>query len=180
MKFKYLTIKMIIASTLFGFSYYLQCFASNSFHVKSGDNALQNEVLVEINKYRKQQGLPHLIMNEHMVIEAKKHSMDMARHSIPFGHSYFHSRINTLHSLIKNAGASAENVAYNYKDAHDVVKNWLRSPGHKRNIDGHYNLTGVGIARDTKGKIYYTQIFLNTEKNHTHRKKPLISRFRSY
>ncbi len=131
----------------------------------TSDSAIQNEILIYINQYRQQHGLRPLAMNNKMVNEAKKHSMDMASHKIPFGHSYFEARINRLHSQIKDSGAGAENVAYNYKNARDVVKNWLLSPGHKRNIDGNYDLTGIGIARDKRGKIYFTQIFLNTHGN---------------
>jgi len=128
----------------------------------TSDTAIQNEILVHINEYRKSHGLPKLAMDNRIVKEAKNHSIDMANQTMPFGHKYFKSRIDRLHGEIKNSNAGAENVAYNYKDAQDVVKNWLRSPGHKANIDGHYNLTGIGIARDRKGKIYYTQIFLRT------------------
>lgn len=124
------------------------------------DTAIQNAVLVHINEYRHKRGLAELKMDNRMVLEAKQHSMDMAKHAIPFGHQHFMKRINRLHAQIEHSGAGAENIAYNYKNAQDVVKNWLRSPGHKRNIDGHYNLTGIGIARDAHGKMYFTQIFL--------------------
>lgn len=134
--------------------------------VTNSDETLQKAILVKINHYRAHHGLTPLKMENHIVKEAKNHSLDMANHTIPFGHKYFLSRIDRLRERIKNAGAGAENVAYNYKDAEDVVTNWLRSPGHKRNIDGNYNLTGVGIARDKKGKIYFTQIFLKTGSNH--------------
>lgn len=132
----------------------------------NNDVAIQNAILYHINDYRQKHGMSKLIMDERIVQEAKIHSQDMARHAMPFGHKHFLKRVNHLHAKIKNSGAAAENVAYNYKDAQDVVKNWLRSPGHKQNIDGNYNLTGIGIARDTKGKIYFTQIFLNN-KAHT-------------
>lgn len=129
-------------------------------HASQGDAALQNAVLVHINKYRQHRGLPLLKMDSRIVIEAKKHSQDMANHALPFGHQLFMNRINRLKKQMKHAGGAAENVAYNYKDAQDVVKNWLLSPGHKRNIDGHYLLTGIGVARDKHGRIYFTQIFM--------------------
>lgn len=128
----------------------------------NNDRAIENEILVHINEYRKQHGLTPLKMDARIAKEARDHSIDMANHTMPFGHKYFKSRIDRLHDQIKNSNAGAENVAYNYKDAADVVKNWLRSPGHKRNIDGNYTLTGIGIARDEKGKIYFTQLFLKT------------------
>jgi uncharacterized protein YkwD len=68
-----------------------------------------------------------------------------------------------LYSQIKQCEGGAENVAYNYKNAQDVVRNWIASSGHRRNIEGNYNLTGIGLARDRRGKLYFTQIFLRTK-----------------
>lgn len=153
-------IKIILTSLLL--SSFQFAYAEKSLKKADNDTAIQNAVLVYINQYRQQHGLSTLKMDNRMVNEAKKHSIDMANHTMPFGHKYFASRIERLHAQIKNSSAGAENVAYNYKDAQDVVRNWLRSPGHKRNIDGNYNLTGIGVARDQKGKLYFTQIFLRT------------------
>ncbi|MEB3337507.1 MAG: hypothetical protein VKJ46_08605 [Leptolyngbyaceae bacterium] len=36
----------------------------------------------------------------------------------------------------------------------------MKSPGHLKNIKGQYNLTGIGIAKDSQGKYYFTQIFI--------------------
>lgn len=126
----------------------------------NNDAAIQNAILVHINEYRQQLGMNSLKIDPRITKEAKQHSLDMAQHRISFGHKYFLKRVKTLHSEIKNSTAAAENVAYNYKSAQDVVKNWLKSPGHKHNIRGNYNLTGIGVARDAQGKIYFTQIFL--------------------
>lgn len=128
----------------------------------TSDTEMQDAVLVHINEYRQQHGLPKLTMNQNLIREAKQHSIDMATHKIPFGHQNFAKRISHAHAQIKNSGAGAENVAYNYKDARTVVQQWVLSPGHKRNIVGNYNLTGIGIARDKQGRIYYTQLFLRT------------------
>lgn len=136
--------------------------SSLTYAATSGDSSIEEQILVHINQYRQQHGLSKLTMNHAMVVQARQHSMDMATHRMPFGHNQFGTRIKRLHAQVKDSGAGAENVAYNYRDAQDVVKNWLRSPGHKRNIDGHYNLTGIGVARDGRGKLYFTQIFLRT------------------
>lgn len=142
---------------------FFQCaYAGKPINKTNNDTAIQNAILFYINEYRQQHGLTSLKMDNRIVKEAKQHSIDMATHKMGFGHQYFHNRIDRLHHLIKDSNAGAENVAYNYRDAQDVVKNWLRSPGHKQNIDGNYNLTGIGIARDKNGKIYFTQIFLKT------------------
>ncbi|KTD62804.1 CAP domain-containing protein [Legionella shakespearei] len=155
-------IKNAFVLLFFLITFFQSAYAQKQAVSKRSDTAIQNAILVHINEYRQKRGLAPLKMDERIVREAKNHSIDMANHTMPFGHKYFKSRIDRLHAQIKNSNAGAENVAYNYKDAQDVVRNWLRSPGHKRNIDGNYNLTGIGIARDQKGKIYFTQIFLKT------------------
>jgi uncharacterized protein YkwD len=124
---------------------------------------MQKAVLFYINQYRTQKGLSPLQLNYLMSKEAEIHSREMATHKIGFGHKDFNKRIKRLFNEIKGCRGGAENVAYAYKDAQDVVKNWLTSPGHRRNIDGPYNLTGIGLARDSNGKIYFTQIFLRTD-----------------
>ncbi len=126
------------------------------------DRINQKAILVYVNEYRVKHGLKPLKMNNLMSVEAAKHSRNMASHTIPFGHKYFDKRIHRLFAEIKHCSGGAENVAYNYKDAKDVVRNWLTSPGHRRNIVGNYNLTGIGLARDKRGKLYFTQIFIRS------------------
>jgi uncharacterized protein YkwD len=126
------------------------------------DSANQKAILYYVNAYRTKHHLNPLQMNPQMSAEAAKHSRDMVRHAIPFGHKYFDKRIHRLFKEIKNCQGGSENVAYNYKDGKDVVKNWLTSSGHRRNIEGNFNLTGIGLARDKNGKLYFTQIFLRT------------------
>jgi uncharacterized protein YkwD len=58
---------------------------------------------------------------------------------------------------------SAENVAFNqgHRDpAADAVRGWLASRGHRENIEGPYELTGVGVVSNAKGEFYFTQIFV--------------------
>ena len=85
----------------------------------------------------------------------------MATKRVPFGHAGFDQRIDALLDNIKGSDAAAENVAYGPKSAEDVVKMWLNSSGHRKNIEGNFNLTGIGIAQDKDGRPYCTQIFIN-------------------
>ena len=169
------TIKIILFPILLSLLHL--SYANQPSTAPASDDAIQNAILVHINEYRHHHGLSPLQMDNRIVKEAKNHSLDMANHTMPFGHKYFISRIDRLHAQIKNSGAGAENVAYNYKDANDVVKNWIRSPGHKRNIEGNYNLTGIGIARDKNGKIYFTQIFLRTGNVRHAARRPFLNIF---
>ncbi|OCH97199.1 SCP-like extracellular [Legionella jamestowniensis] len=126
-------------------------------------SSMQKGILLYVNEYRAKKGLKPLKMNNLISKEAEIHSREMAMHKIGFGHKDFNKRIKRIYTEIQDCRGGAENVAYNYKDAQDVVKNWLTSPGHRRNILGNYNLTGIGLARDSRGKIYFTQIFLRTD-----------------
>lgn len=145
-------------------------------HINS-TTAIQDTVLLHINEYRQQHGLSKLKIDNHIVVQAKQHSLDMANHRMSFGHKYFPQRIAKLRSQIKNYNGGAENIAYNYKNGREVVKQWIRSPGHKKNILGNYNLTGIGVVRDKQGKLYYTQIFIRTGQAKVIKKRVFISPF---
>ena len=87
----------------------------------------------------------------------------MANGAVPFGHDGFEQRVQALAKAIPYK-AAAENVADNqgYNDpATQAVQGWLKSDGHRRNIEGQYNLTGIGIALNANGEYYFTQIFVN-------------------
>lgn len=118
------------------------------------------EIFTLINKYRTSHNLKPLKMNEAISREAAKHSRNMADGSVPFGHDGFDTRYDRLMATIKKAHAMAENVAYSPGNAQHVVDNWLHSPVHRKNIEGDYNLTGIGIATGANGQVYYTQIFV--------------------
>ncbi len=124
---------------------------------------MQQDVLKYVNKYRATKGLKALKFNEYANIEAEKHSRAMAAHKVPFGHHGFSNRFSRLRHEVKDVRGGAENVAFNYKTPKIVVENWIKSPGHRKNILGDYNLTGIGLARDKQGRLYYTQMFLKTK-----------------
>jgi uncharacterized protein YkwD len=86
----------------------------------------------------------------------------MAKGTVKFSHHGFEQRVKAIPLKYDSAG---ENVAFNigYSDpAHQAVVGWLNSPGHLKNIQGKYKLTGVGVATNAKGEVYLTQIFINT------------------
>ncbi len=123
---------------------------------------LEQSVFKQINQYRRSIGLQPFVVDSRMTNQAKHHSQDMASGMVPFGHDGFHQRVKAI--AIPYSGA-AENVAYNqgYSDpATEAVHGWLKSPGHLTNIKGNYNLTGIGVATNSKGEIYFTQIFLKS------------------
>ena len=121
-------------------------------------DSLETEILQYVNEDRKEHGLEALKLNELESSLALKHSQDMALGKVKFGHGGFNDRAKTIQ---KSLGSTeiGENVASGPMTAREVVDGWLNSPGHKKNIEGNFTLTGIGYARDKKGDIYFTQIF---------------------
>lgn len=127
----------------------------------NGETQLQQSVLDYVNQYRRGKGLAPLKMMPIITAEALKHSKNMADGRVEFGHDGFEGRADRLMSQIEQSNAIAENVAYGKFTAQEVVNRWLQSVGHRKNIEGKFNLTGVGIIKRNDGYIYFTQIFLN-------------------
>lgn len=55
--------------------------------------------------------------------------------------------------------AAAENVAYGQSSVETLMKDWLRSPGHRRNILGNFTQIGAGGATDATGVAYWCVTF---------------------
>jgi len=102
-------------------------------------------------------------MNNVISAEAEKHSQRMASGELPLGHDGFLSRVQNITSQLGSVRESAENVAYGVLSAKEVVSNWISSPGHRQNMEGNFNLTGIGVARNSKGVIYFTELFINSQ-----------------
>jgi uncharacterized protein YkwD len=86
----------------------------------------------------------------------------MANGRVTFSHDGFQQRVAAIARTIPYNRA-AENVAYNqgYSDpVRQAVQGWLKSTGHRQNIEGSFNLTGIGIAQNAKGEYYFTQVFI--------------------
>jgi len=152
--------KTITAVILFVIA--LCAFPSFSF-AQSSDNykEMKADILRLVNKHRTDMGLGALQMNDDISTGALQHSVEMASKKVAFGHDGFDERIATIMLKVKPANAAAENVAEGAKDADDVVALWLHSKGHRENIEGNYNTTGIGIAKANDGTLYFTQIFIH-------------------
>lgn len=129
---------------------------------KDDDSQLQQAILYYVNGYRASKNLPPLQLEARASAAAKQHSHEMAVHAIPFGHLYFEKRINALRQHVHGYRGAAENVAYYKLNAKELVRQWIASPGHRQNIVGPYQLTGIGIAHSKQGWAYYTQLFIGT------------------
>ncbi|MBD2292087.1 CAP domain-containing protein [Anabaena sphaerica FACHB-251] len=122
--------------------------------------AIETSVFNQINQYRASQNLPALTRNSSIDNQARIHSQNMASGKVAFSHDGFQARVTAIGIPFSKV---AENVAYNQGSqdpATTAVQSWLRSSGHLANIQGNYNLTGIGVASNGRGEIYFTQIFL--------------------
>lgn len=118
----------------------------------------------QINQYRKSIGLNSLTWDETISEQSKIHSVNMASGKLPLGHDQFKQRAEVIMTKI-TYNQVAENVAFNsgYTDpVTQAVQGWLKSPGHKKNIEGKYDLTGIGIVKNSQGEYYFTQIFVSS------------------
>jgi uncharacterized protein YkwD len=127
----------------------------------SAGAGLVEDILNYTNKFRRSKGLAALVIRDDLNAIARQHSADMAGGNTGFGHSGFNQRFNEARKKIKGFRTFAENVAYGASSGKEVVTLWKNSPGHRRNMLGNYRYTGIGIAKDRRGHIYYTQVFVN-------------------
>jgi uncharacterized protein YkwD len=134
--------------------------SSVSYDISADFKSLQNDILKLVNQHRASLGLKALQLNDAATAEATKHSAEMAKGRMSFGHDGYDERMQHLNQKLGTLHATGENVAYGKINAEQVMDMWLNSPGHKKNIEGNFSLIGIGIAKSRSGYLYFTQIFL--------------------
>ena len=128
---------------------------------QNSELALARQVHQQVNEYRKSLNLAPLTLNAEISQQARQHSKDMAEKQVEFGHSGFDRRIKALKGI--SYRSAAENVAYNqgYGDpVKQAVSGWIESEGHRQNMTGNFNLTGIGVIKNQQEEYYFTQIFI--------------------
>ncbi len=121
-------------------------------------NSIEVEILDEINLYRETIGLEALKPMAKLSIESEGHNEYMIEEGV-VSHDNFSLRAS---KLMNGAGAKAvaENVGYGYRTSTAVVNAWLKSKGHRENIEGKYTHFGISVRQDENGKNYFTNIFI--------------------
>ena len=131
-----------------------------NIYVDSPKTTIEEDILNYVNQDRKSKGLGLLKLNEIESSIAAEHSRNMATGKVAFGHNGLTARAKKIRKQLGVAITTVgENVASGQMTAKEAVEGWLQSPGHKKNIEGDFTLTGIGWAKDKKGMIYFTQIF---------------------
>ena len=124
--------------------------------------ALEQAIHKGVNQYRLSRSLAPVRKDERISHVARKHSQAMARGSMPFSHNGFKKRVKTIGRTIPYRKAG-ENLAVlkGYPDlVGTAIQGWIDSPGHRKTMEGDFDLAGVGIAKNAKGEYYFTQIFV--------------------
>src|SRR5438128_5638120 len=135
---------------------------ADAVHVPNANPGLERTVYELVNKHRRTRGLPPLALDPRITQQARVHSVAMADGTTHFGHDGFSDRVEAL-SHVMACRRTAENVASNrgHRDpASEAVRGWLESRAHRENIDGPYDLTGIGVARNAAGEVFFTQLFV--------------------
>lgn len=116
-------------------------------------------VMALTNAQRTKAGCKPLRMDSRLNKAAQRHSADMASagyfsHNAPGGGNYKTREIAAGYSADKTGG---ENIARGQKDAKTVMRDWMGSPPHRRNIlNCRFTTIGVGYVADGH---YWTQNF---------------------
>ena len=117
-----------------------------------------------VNEHRAAQGLPPLAFSPEISDIARVHSEDMASGRVPGGHAGADGRSEKISNSIPYR-EFGENVAEINQGGEGgegaaAVSGWLQSPGHRSNIEGSFDLTGIGIALAASGTYFFTQLFV--------------------
>lgn len=122
-------------------------------------SAIESEIIDLVNKHRESKGLSALKPLTIVSTVADGHTNYMIETG-DISHTNFSERTTYL---MKNAKAKSvgENIAYGYQSAQTVMDGWLKSTGHRKNIENSkYTHIGISNACNSKGRNYFTQIFI--------------------
>lgn len=124
-------------------------------------SSFADDVLKLVNNERNKKGVSSLMFCPDLNSVANLKSKDMSAYNY-FDH--ISPNYGNLFDILKKRNisynAGGENIAMGHTNPEDVVKAWMNSPGHRRNIlNPNYHKTGIGIYFGER--IYWTQNFTN-------------------
>ena len=123
----------------------------------AGLRDIQNQMLQQVNKERKAAGVKPLALYEPINKTAQEKAVDLYKTKV-FDH--YSKNLGWCTDQFERAGisysAAAENIAWGQGSVSSVMKDWMNSSGHKRNIlDKNMTHLGVGYY-----KGYWVQQFI--------------------
>lgn len=126
------------------------------------EESFKSDVIVLYNAYRKSKGAKPLKRSTSLSKAADWYAGEMAAGRAPFEHGAWVQRLKRFIGHRRANGVElAENIAYGQDNPEEVVRGWINSPGHERNIrDRSLRKIGVGFAK--KGNTEYWVVDLGT------------------
>lgn len=105
---------------------------------------------LDLNAFRARHKLPPLSYSVLLASAAYAHAHDLARRK-RLDHNGFKQRLGAIVS-----GTAAENVSYGCETQACAIKQWARSPGHRRNmlLKG-ISAYGIASAKADNGRTYW-------------------------
>lgn len=122
------------------------------------------EVFELVNKEREKAGLSLLTLDSTLCAAAQRRAVEIStqediEHTRPDGRTCF----TVLDEMNIQYNYAGENIAGGYLDPEAVVKGWMESEGHRKNIlDKYYTKIGIGFyyKANTPYQYYWTQFFI--------------------
>lgn len=128
----------------------------------SSVKAIEKEVIRLTNLERQKAGLSPLKYNWELSRVARYKSEDMSSKGY-FSHTSptYGSPFTMMTNFRIRYTAAGENIAMGQPTAQAVVSGWMNSSGHRANIlNTNFTEIGVGYAKNSSGRIYWTQMFI--------------------
>lgn len=131
----------------------------NKQQATAGISQVGQQVIDLTNEQRKQNGLPALQADTKLSGVAQKKSEDMRQNGY-FSHTSptYGSPFDMMRDNGISYKAAGENIAQGQPTPQEVVKAWMDSPGHRKNILSP-DFTHIGIGYDPSGH-HWTQMFI--------------------
>ena len=121
----------------------------------------QAQVVKLVNQERAERGLSPLSSSAKLSQVATVKSQDMATNNY-FSHTSptYGSPFQMLGQFGVSYSYAGENIAMGQTTPQQVMQSWMNSEGHKANIlSADFTTIGVGIAKNAKGQLIWTQLF---------------------
>lgn len=122
----------------------------------------ENKVIELVNVQRSKAGLQLIKANWQVARVARYKSQDMINKGY-FSHTSptYGSPFDMMQSFGIKFSSAGENIAMGQRTPEEVMNGWMNSPGHRANIlSPSYTELGVGLAKDSQGRCYWTQMFI--------------------
>lgn len=130
--------------------------------LKTEVKSIESEVVRYTNQYRQNNGLSSVTIDWQLSRVARYKSRDM-RDKGYFSHNSptYGSPFKMMRDFNISYTRASENIAAGQNSARSVVRSWMNSSGHRKNIlDPNVTHIGVGYAEGGSYSTYWTQMFI--------------------